>query len=182
MVRYLADRGLYTLSAPPTLRYAPSLRRPDGTSGPAMVARIDGPDGELCGVHRTWLRRGAAGIWRRTERRMLGRAAGGAVRLAPAGETLLVGEGIETYLAGVAATGLPGWAALSTSGMVALILPAAVRDLLIVVDRDASGAGERAARTAGRRWLAEGRWVRLVIPHAIGADAADLIGEARHAA
>jgi hypothetical protein len=148
-----------------------------------MVSRIDGPDGELIGVHRTWLDRDAAGIWRRTARRMLGRAAGGAMRLAaPAGETLLVGEGIETCLAGMAAAGLLGWAAFSTSGMVALILPGAVRDVLIVVDRDVSGAGERAARTAGRRWLAEGRRVRLVIPHTVGADAADLIGGARHAA
>jgi hypothetical protein len=56
--------------------------------------------------------------------------------------------------------------------MVALILQGAVRDVPIVVDRDASGAGEQATRRAGRRWLAEGR--RLVIPHAIG-DAADLI-------
>jgi hypothetical protein len=147
-----------------------------------MVARIDAPDGELIGIHRTWLNRDAAGIWRRRNRAMLGRAAGGAVRLAaPASETLVVGEGVETCLAGMQAAAMPAWAALSTSGMVGLILPAAVRNVLILVDRDASGAGERAARTAGRRWLAEGRRVRFVIPHAIGADAADLIG-ARHAA
>jgi hypothetical protein len=181
VARYLAGRGI-TLPVPPTLRYAPALRRPDGTSGPAMVACIDGPDGELIGVHRTWLDRDAVGIWRRTERRMLGRAAGGAVRLAAAAETLLIGEGIETCLSGIQVTGMPAWAALSTSGMTALILRAAVRDVLIAVDRDASGTGDRAARIAGRRWLAEGRRVRLLIPHAIGADAADLISEARRAA
>ena len=37
---------------PRSLRYAPSLRRPDGTYGPAMVARIDRYDGELIGMHR----------------------------------------------------------------------------------------------------------------------------------
>jgi hypothetical protein len=46
----------------PTLRWAASLRRPDGTHGPAMVARIDGLDGELIGITRTWLDRGAEGI------------------------------------------------------------------------------------------------------------------------
>ena len=45
-------------------------------------------------------------------------AAGGAVRLAPAAEKLMVGEGIETVLAAMQATGMPGWAALSTSGLV----------------------------------------------------------------
>jgi hypothetical protein len=88
-----------------------------------MVARVDGLDGELIGVHRTWIDRDAAGIWRRTFRAMLGRAASGAVRLASSAETLLVGEGIETTLAAMTSTGLSGWAGLSTSGLVALILP-----------------------------------------------------------
>jgi putative DNA primase/helicase len=183
---YLTGRGI-TIAPPSSLRYAHALRRPDDSYGPAMVARIDGPDRELVGIHRTWLDRGPDGVWRRRDRAMLGRAAGGAVRLASAAETLLIGEGIETTLAGMQATGLPGWAALSTSGMTALVMPGMMRDVLILVDRDPSGAGERAARTAGRRWFDEGRRVRLVIPHVIGADAADLIraaagNEARRAA
>ena len=72
-----------------------------------MVSRIDGPDGQLIGVQRTWLARDVGGIWRRTDRRMLGRAVGGAVRLAPAADTLMVGEGIETTAAGMTATGMP---------------------------------------------------------------------------
>jgi hypothetical protein len=43
------------LPVPPTLRWAPSLRRLDGTHGPAMVARINSLDGELIGISRTWL-------------------------------------------------------------------------------------------------------------------------------
>jgi putative DNA primase/helicase len=53
--------------------------------------------------------------------------------------------------------------------MVALILPAEVRDVLIAADHDASGAGERAARIAAARWLAEGRRVRIAIPPEPGA-------------
>jgi putative DNA primase/helicase len=149
-----------------------------------MVARVDSLDDELIGVHRTWIERGASGVWRRRDRAMLGLAAGGAVRLGAAREDvpLVVGEGIESCFGAMQATDLPGWAALSAIGIERLILPTDLRDVLIAVDRDPNGIGERAARAAGRQWLAEGRRVRLLIPHVIGADAADLIGEARHAA
>jgi hypothetical protein len=141
-----------------------------------MVGRIDGPDGELIGIHRTWLDRDAAGIWRRRDRAMLGRAAGGAVQLAaPSGGTLLVGEGLESTLAGMVAAGLPGWAALSTSGMTALVLPPEVRHVVILADHDRSGAGLRAAYTAAQRWLAEGRRVRIAMPPEPGTDMADVL-------
>jgi putative DNA primase/helicase len=185
VARYLAGRGI-TVPVPPTLRWAPSLRRPDGTAGPAMIARVVGLDGELIGVHRTWLYRDAAGVWRRRDRASLGPVGGGAVRVAPLAETLLVGEGIETCLGAIQATGLPAWAALSTSGMIALRLPPEVTNITVCADHDASGAGERAARTAAQRWLAEGRQVEIYISPHVREDAADLVlaaaTEARHAA
>jgi putative DNA primase/helicase len=173
---YLVGRSI-TLPIPPVIRYAPALRRRDGTVGPAMVARIDGPDGSIMGIHRTWLARGADGVWRRRDRAMLGAAAGGAVRLAPlpASGPLLIAEGIETALAGMVATGRPAWAALSTSGLVALRLPWPVREVTIIADHDRSGAGERAARAAARRWLAEGRVVRIALPPVPGTDLADVL-------
>ncbi len=48
VARYLAARGI-TIPPPFALRYAPALRRPDGTMGSAMVARIDSADDELLG-------------------------------------------------------------------------------------------------------------------------------------
>ena len=81
-----------------------------------MVARVDGLDGELIGVHRTWLYSDDRGRLHRRDRASLGPIAGGAVRLAPAAETLLVGEGVETCLAAMQASAQPAWAALSTSG------------------------------------------------------------------
>ena len=59
-----------------------------------MVARVDGLDGGLIGVHRTWLDRGADGIWHRCDRASLGPTAGGAVRLGPLDpdRALIVGE------------------------------------------------------------------------------------------
>jgi hypothetical protein len=183
VARYLALRGI-TVTPPTSLRWALSLRRPDGGRGPAMVARVDGLDGELAGVHRTWLTRDESGIWRRRDRASIGAVGGGAVRLAPAAETLLVAEGIETALAAMQATAQPAWAALSTSGLVALRLPAMVRTVIILADHDSHGAGERAARTAAHRWLAEGRRVEIYISPRVGEDAADrlLATEARRAA
>jgi putative DNA primase/helicase len=174
LVAYLAARGI-TISPPCSLRYAAALWRRDGTRGPAIVARIDDIGGELIGISRTWLGRGPDGQWRRDVRAMLGRAAGGAVRLAPATETLLIGEGVETCLAAMQATAQPAWAALSTSGLVALVLPLIVRAVVILADHDVSGAGERAARSAAERWIADGRRVRLAMPPKPGTDLADVL-------
>jgi putative DNA primase/helicase len=140
-----------------------------------MVVRVDGPAGEFLGLHRTYLRQDAAGQWYRRERASLGAIGGGAVRLAPAAEALLIGEGIETCLAAMQATGLPAWAALSTSGLVALRLPAIVRTVTILADNDPNGAGERAARAAAQRWLGEGRRVRIAMPPEPGTDMADVL-------
>jgi putative DNA primase/helicase len=172
--RYLLARGI-DIPLPPSLRWAPSLRRPDGTYGPAMVALVEQVNRGFVGVHRTWLARDAASIWRRRDRASLGPIGGGAVRLAPAAETLMVGEGIETCLAAMEATAMPAWAALSTAGMVALALLPIVRQVIILADHDRSGTGERAARTAAARWLAEDRKVKLAMPPEPGTDLADVL-------
>jgi putative DNA primase/helicase len=175
VVRYLAGRGI-TIPTPPSLRWVPRLRHPSGVCMPAMLAAIVDAAGELIGVHRTYLRSdgsGKAGVER--PKAMLGRAAGGAVRLAPPCESLAVAGGIETALAAMQATAIPAWAALSTSGLVALVLPPMVCAVLILVDHDRSGAGERAARAAAQRWLAEGRRVRLAMPPEPGTDFNDVL-------
>jgi putative DNA primase/helicase len=185
VAQYLAARGI-TLPVPRVLRYAPSLRRPDGTHAPAVVARVDGLDGELIGVHRTWLDRDGAGMWHRRDRASLGPIGGGAARLASAAETLMIGEGIETVMAAMTAAALPGWAALSTPGMVALVLPPIVRTAVVVADNDPSGAGEKAAHAAAHRWRCEGRHISIWMSPHVGEDAADRllaeVGEACNAA
>jgi len=75
---------------------------------------------------------------------------------------MMVGEGIETCLAAMQATGMPAWAALSTSGLLALVLPDIVRDVIVLADGD--DAGEAAAQDAALRWKREGRRVRIARP------------------
>ena len=85
---------------------------------------------------------------------MLGPCRGGAVRLAAPGDVLMVGEGIETCLAAMQATGHAAWAALSTSGLRTLDLPNDVRDVIVLADGD--DPGEAAARDCAWRWKREG--------------------------
>jgi DNA primase len=84
----------------------------------------------------------------------------------------MVGEGIETCLAAMQATGHPVWAALSTSGLRALDLPRDVHDVIVLADGDE--AGEAAAREAALRWMRAGRRVRIARPPR-GADFNDLL-------
>jgi phage/plasmid primase-like uncharacterized protein len=93
---------------------------------------------------------------------MLGPCRGGAVRLEEPDEVLMIGEGIETCLAAMQATGNPAWAALSTSGLRALDLPDSVRNVIILADGD--DPGEAAARACASRWMRQGRRVRIARP------------------
>ena len=133
-------------------------------------------------IHRTWLQPdGLAKASFREPRLSLGPIGGGAVRLAPPGELLLVGEGIETTASGMAATRLPAWAALSATGLEHLILPPLplASIVIILADNDVNGTGEKAAQKAAQRWLAEGRRVRIAIPPEPGSDVNDLLLMAR---
>jgi putative DNA primase/helicase len=177
--RYLASRGLH-LPPPPTIRFHPGLKHPAGSIWPAMVALVTcGVDDTPLAIHRTFLARDGQGKARiEPEKMMFGPCRGGAVRLATPGGVLMVGEGIETCLAAMQATGHPAWAALSTSGLRALDLPADVRDIIVLADGDEPGAA--AAGDCAWRWKRQGRRVRIARP-AQGMDFNDmLMGRAPH--
>jgi hypothetical protein len=160
---YLASRGLH-LPASPALRFHAALRHPSGGTWPAMVALVKrGSDGTPLAIHRTFLARDGSGkAPGEPQKMMLGPCRGGAVRLAEPGDGLMVGEGIETCLAAMEATGHPAWAALSTSGLRSLELPKDVCDVIVLADGDE--AGEAAARDCALRWKREGRRVRIARP------------------
>ena len=161
--RYLAARGI-RIPAAPFLRFHPGLKHPSGRRWPAMVALVaNGEDGTPLAIHRTFLDRdGADKAPVDPAKMMLGPCHGGAVRLADPSDALLVGEGIETCLAAMQATGQPAWAALSTSGLRSLDLPKGIRDVIVLADGDE--AGETAARDCALRWKHEGRRVRIARP------------------
>jgi putative DNA primase/helicase len=170
---YLRSRGL-DLPASPALRFHAGLKHPSGGVWPAMVALVTrGSTGSPIAIHRSFLARngdGKAPV--DPAKMMLGPCRGGVVRLAEASDVLMIGEGIETCLAAMQATGNPAWAALSTSGLRSLDLPRDVRDLIVLADGDEPG--EAAARDAARRWKREGRRVRIARPP-MGMDFNDLL-------
>ena len=158
---YLRARAIHRCRFP-ALRFHPSLPYRSDAGGwrryPALVAAVAGDDGEVQGVHRTWLdplRPAKAPVER--PRKALGRLHGFAVRFGePASaSTLLVGEGIETVLSLVtvlpdgalrAAEPSPTFAAaaLSAGALGTFVPPLMTARLIVVQDRDAEGG--RAAR------------------------------------
>jgi hypothetical protein len=160
---YLASRGIH-LPPSDALRFHNGLKHPSGGFWPAMVALVtNGIDGAPIAVHRCFLgREGGGKAPVDPQKMMLGPCQGGAVRLAAHSDVLMVGEGIETCLAAMQASGHPAWAALSTSGLRALDLPETVRQVIVLADGD--DPGEAAARDCALRWQREGRRVRIARP------------------
>lgn len=175
---YLRSRGINVV--PPTIRYHTGLKHADpGLYFDAMVAAVTHwPSSKIMAIHRTYLLPGGAGKAQvSSPKKMAGKCAGGAVRLAPAGKSLAITEGIETGLSVQQETGIPTWAALSTSGIKALVLPEPpmANTVIIAADHDISGQGYLAAETAAKRWSLEGRKVRIALPPELGADFNDLL-------
>jgi putative DNA primase/helicase len=175
---YLGSRGLH-LPPVSTLRFHPG-KHPSGGIWPVMVALVTrGSDGTPLAIHRTFLARDGGGKAPvNPAKMMLGPGRGGVVRLAQPDALLMIGEGIETCLSAMQATGHPAWAALSTSGLRSLDLPRDVRDVIVLADADE--AGEAAARDCAWRWKREGRRVRIARPPQ-GLDFNDLLtGRSSH--
>jgi putative DNA primase/helicase len=194
--RYLTSRRILLglpAEAFASLRFHPRCPHPNGVALPAMVALVEHLEHGPVAVHRTYLRADGSGKANvEPDKASLGPVGGGAVRLGMPrpGEWFAVAEGIETALAVATACSTPAWAALSAGGIKKLMLPRQATHVIIAADHDASGTGQRAARDAAQRWLAEGRRVRIAVPPEPDTDFADMLTvdtvaatvEARHVA
>ncbi|OSI72283.1 DNA primase [Bradyrhizobium canariense] len=148
---YLQSRGITRIHHGGSLRFHPRCYyRPDDhlptETWPAMIARVTDLDGQVTGVHRTWLdpdgfdrvRLGKAPI--DTPRRAMGDLLGNAVRFGVVDDVLAAGEGIETMLSlRYVLPTLPMAAALSANHLSAMLLPSGLRRLYIARDADAAG-------------------------------------------
>jgi hypothetical protein len=173
------------LALPPTgvpavLRESGGIRHLSGAVLPAMVARVDAPDGSFAAIHRTWLDP-STGDKAKVEpnRAMLGPQLHGAIRLFDnrANNELLVAEGIETALAAgeINRWQRSVWAAVSTSGLMALSVPKKFGVVVIAADNDASGAGVQAANTLAHRLRKKGVHARVIKPPGVGTDWNDVL-------
>lgn len=172
--RYLRGRAI-TLPVPPSLRFHAELRHPSGHRGPAMVAGIQAADRQVIAVQRTWLLPGGAGRDRTLDpgKMSLGPMMDGAVRLAAAGRTLGLAEGIETALSAMQLFSLPCWSTLGTARLDQIWLPEEVERVVIFADQ--GEAGVKAAEKAVERYEQEGREVLVEIPEGDAKDFNDVL-------
>jgi putative DNA primase/helicase len=161
---YLRSRGILLLS--PVLRFIRWCPHRNSQAYPAIVAPVVNVDCALIGMSATFLRSDGSSkidLPAREQRQFYGAIKGGAVRLGPLGEPLLVGEGIESVLSAMQLYDHPnGWAALSATGLTTLELPPEIRNIAIAADND--DAGIDAVLVAHRHWSDEGRTVRILTP------------------
>jgi len=148
---YFVSRGITPLDhAPDCLRFAPKLTHPNRQYFPAMIAVPTNPKtGEpIGGIQRTflaWSGKAKAQVGKNQQKLSLGPTSGGVIRLAEPveGKALIVGEGVETVLTVMEATGLPGWSTLGTSGLANLELPDSVTEVILLAEND-GGPNEKA--------------------------------------
>lgn len=145
--------------------------RPLPAPHPAMVSVVRDADGASMSLHLTYIALDGRGkAFGDRSRLMFGPMRGGTVHLAPAGQTLALGEGIETCAAYRALKGVPTWAALTTSQYATFELPRGVRKLIIAADGDKGGVS--AATALAERAC---RWCEVEIdPAPEGQDWADV--------
>jgi len=143
---YLRRRGIAYLPGPASLRFHPRCYyRPETDemtqTWPAMIAAVTDLDGQITGVHRTWLApdgKDKAPI--DTPRKAMGDLLGQAVRFGVPGEVMAAGEGIESVLSvREAARDMAMAAALSAPHLAAIAFPDALRRLYIIRDNDPAG-------------------------------------------
>ena len=175
---YLRSRDI-EIEIPPTIGFAYLKHVPTAATLPCMVCKVQGPDGSVIGVHRTYLREDGTDKAPVTPNRMmLGKVITGAVRLAKAGPEIVIAEGLETALSVLQATGKPTWACLSAPGLQAVVLPPLPLAKTVFIAADNDKAGLEAARKAAMRFTREGRQVRIVAPPEPGTDWNDAIARA----
>jgi hypothetical protein len=178
--RYLRSRALALGDdvAGKVLRYHSSCPWRDEDTGatirvPALVAVFRSVDDDaVMAIQRVALTAEGAKI----ARRMLGIVHRAAVKLDQAGNTLHVGEGVETMMAARQLGLAPAWA-LGSAGMVARFPVTSTGHLRICGERDEASA--RAVELCTRRWQAAGRKVQVVLP-TVGKDLNDELQHGDH--
>lgn len=142
---YLRGRGIPAIAWPPSLRFHPSVAFNPEERGsprhPALICGVQDKARKLVALWRIFLTAEGKALTGPDGRKVklgFGPAGGGAVRLGPAGEEILVCEGVETGFGVGCLTGWkkPVWPLLSTSGMIGWEPPAGVRKVTIYSDGD----------------------------------------------
>ena len=163
---YLRNARGITIPLPETLRFHPDcFFRPKRIKLPALIAKLEkvGVKGGVA-IQRTYLRRDGAGKSPlKPNKASLAPVKGAAIRLAEAGETLAIAEGIETGLSFMQLTGYPTWVTCGHD-FESLVLPQKPLASTVIIARDRDSASTAAANDAAERFAAQGRKVIFATP------------------
>ncbi|MGD9657517.1 MAG: toprim domain-containing protein [Methylocystis sp.] len=165
---YLRARKITADLIDAPLRYHPALvYREDRNSSsrklPALLAAVTNHDGEITGIHRTFLNpacNAKADVF--SPRRSLGAILRNGVCFGVVDDFAIIGEGIETVLSLKSVLpDAPMVAALSAAHLAAWKIPAGLRRMVIAADNDR--AGRNAARKLAGRAEAAGIDVEMIV-------------------
>lgn len=133
---------------------------------------------KLVGLHATYLYNGEK-IGRRMYATEQGSMVGSAIRLHKlnGGDSLIVGEGIETCLSAAKLFGMPAWAAMDAGKLEQIEIPAQVKIVWIAADNDLSFTGQASAYKLAKRLKEQGKQVKVMMPEKEGTDWNDYIKE-----
>jgi hypothetical protein len=182
---YLASRELRLTDdiAGNVLRFHPACPWRDENTGrtiylPALIACFRSIDDDtITAIHR--IRLDQPERWPKADRRMLGVVHRAAVKLDAIGNTLAIGEGVETSMAARQLGYAPAWALGSAGAISRFPLLDGVTRLRPLGENDETNA--RAIKTVSQRWYRAGRKVQSVMPSA-GSDLNDeLMAQITHA-
>ncbi len=167
MRAYFKGRGI-TFSElfplPPALRFNTFKNKNTGKPAARILAAVSQPgDTALKAHHSTWLE-GA----KSTKKTMKGPCKGKGVWFYPdrskTEKKLVIGEGIETTLSAMQATGINGVAGLDAGKMQAIVLPGSISEVYILADEDESFTGQKAALKLAKRLEDENRVAWIISP------------------
>ena len=158
---YLRRRNI-DIGLPDCLRFA--RLRFAGEVRPMLIAAVAGPDNRVQAIHRIVLKDDGskADLDGGKVKYSLGPVMGGAMRLTPAANGMLVCVGIEDALTLLQQQGQAVWAVTGDVALPAVQLPAGVCSVVVAHDNDASGRA--AGKKAANKLASEGRQVRLIQP------------------
>jgi hypothetical protein len=164
---------------PEALRFHPAAPHPKlKRVFPALIAQVSGSDEPS--FQFTYLapdgRGKAPGLDKEDQRRTFGSNKGGAVFLVDhldPGATLLTGEGAETVVSVMNATGLPGIAVLGVAGLVNVEFSSDVVELVLLGEND--DASQKAIDKVAPSLVEKGLKVRVAYPPAGSSDFNDVI-------
>jgi putative DNA primase/helicase len=187
--RYLVEIRKLVLPpdlSPRVLRFHPDCPfSDDGTRHPCLLAlyrRIElplflPPDQPVEAEPRAVMRTALTVDGKKIGRMAYGPVRGAAIKLSDDADVttgLVIGEGLETTLAGMVFGFAPAWALGSAGGIAKFPVLSGIEALTVLAETEDGGANERASRECFARWSAAGREV-LRATSMIGCDANDAL-------